>query len=127
MHKADLVNMIVHKTDLTARQVEVALTALVDTVQKALSDRHPVKIPGLGQFSIVKRAARQGRHPRTGEPLTIPETLAVKFSPWQDLRLAAKQAARQAHQSAQAAKASKPQTSAHRATPKTSKTKGRAP
>jgi len=107
MHKADLVKMIVHKTDLTTGQAETALSALVDTVQKALSDRQAVKIHGLGQFSVVRRAARQGRHPRTGEPLAIPETLAVKFSPWQDLRLAAKRAVRQGGQKGQRPKAAR--------------------
>ena len=107
MHTTDLLNMIVHKTDLTPRQAEAALYAPVDTIQKALSDRHPVKIYGLGQFSIVKRAARQGRHPRTDEPLAIPATLTVKFRPWQPLRVAAQKAARQVGLHPRPAKASK--------------------
>lgn len=66
-----------------------------------------MKIHGLGQFVIVKRAARQGRHPRTGEVLAIPETVAVKFRPWQPLRVAAQKAARQPALHPRPAKAAK--------------------
>lgn len=41
MHTTDLLHMMVHKTDLTPRQAEAALHALVDTIKKALSTGTP--------------------------------------------------------------------------------------
>ena len=37
-------------------------------------------LPGLGKLKATTRAARTGRNPQTGEPVEIPERMAVKFS-----------------------------------------------
>jgi DNA-binding protein HU-beta len=41
---------------------------------------------GFGSFKLVKRAARKGRNPQTGEELEIPETTVVKFTPAKALK-----------------------------------------
>ena len=37
-------------------------------------------LPGLGKLKATTRAARTGRNPQTGEPVEIPERMAVKFA-----------------------------------------------
>ncbi|MFN3985714.1 MAG: HU family DNA-binding protein [Rhodocyclaceae bacterium] len=37
-------------------------------------------LPGLGKLKTTTRTARVGRNPRTGEPVQIPERVAVRFS-----------------------------------------------
>jgi DNA-binding protein HU-beta len=49
-----------------------------------------VVLVGFGTFQVVKRAARSGRNPRTGEPLKIPAKKVVKFAPGKKLEDAAK-------------------------------------
>jgi DNA-binding protein HU-beta len=48
-------------------------------VQAALGHGDKVSLPGVGQFEVAERAARQGRNPQTGEPIAIPASKAVKF------------------------------------------------
>ena len=42
-----------------------------------------------GTFSVVKRAARKGRNPRTGEPIKIKASKSLRFRPASNLRKAA--------------------------------------
>ena len=43
------------------------------------------RLPGVGSFSLTRRAARTGRNPRTGRAVRIPARNAVKFSPSRSL------------------------------------------
>lgn len=79
------------KTELIAKIEEnfgskTAAHTAIDAVLKGISDSlqnegDSFSIPGLGTLKVVRRAARKGRNPRTGETLTIPESLVVRFSP----------------------------------------------
>ncbi len=42
--------------------------------------------PGFGTFTKKRRGSRQVRNPRTGEPITIPETVTLAFQPGQELK-----------------------------------------
>jgi DNA-binding protein HU-beta len=39
-----------------------------------------VPLKGLGKFRVVKRKARMGRNPATGEPIKIAAKTVVKFT-----------------------------------------------
>ena len=39
-----------------------------------------VTVKGFGSFQIKQKAAREGRNPKTGETIRIPEKLVLKFS-----------------------------------------------
>jgi DNA-binding protein HU-beta len=56
------------------------MDSLRDTVTKTLKKGDEVSISGFGKFSVVKRAARQGVNPRTGERVKIKASKAPKFS-----------------------------------------------
>jgi DNA-binding protein HU-beta len=59
---------------------EKAYDAFCAILEKAVSSGEGVRLPGIGSFSVVKRAARTGRNPQTGKTITIPARKAVKFS-----------------------------------------------
>jgi len=59
---------------------EKAYDAFCDILAKAISSGEGVRLPGIGSFSVVERAARTGRNPQTGKTITIPARKAVKFS-----------------------------------------------
>lgn len=71
MNKSDLVEAVARKANLTKADSSRAVDALVDCVTDALSRGEKVSLVGFGVFSVRKRAARQGRNPKTGAPLKI--------------------------------------------------------
>ena len=70
MTKQDLVNEVA-EVGITKKQASDAVNAIFDTIKDALVDGEKVSLVGFGSFSVKKREAREGRNPRTGEPLEI--------------------------------------------------------
>ena len=66
--------------DLSRKQIDELLNALVDTIVKSVKKAESVKIPGLGIFRLRKMKARMGRNPQTGEAIKIPARKKVGFS-----------------------------------------------
>ena len=79
MTKKDLVAAIAKETGLTKKDSEAALGAAVAAVTKALSKGESVQLTGFGTFSVKKRAARQGKNPKTGEAIKIKASKAPAF------------------------------------------------
>lgn len=70
MTKQDLVNEVA-EVGITKKQAADAVNAIFDTIKDALAKGEKVSLVGFGSFSVKKREAREGRNPRTGEPLKI--------------------------------------------------------
>ena len=70
MTKQDLVNEVA-EVGISKKQAADAVNAIFDTIKDALADGEKVSLVGFGSFSVKKREAREGRNPRTGEPLEI--------------------------------------------------------
>jgi DNA-binding protein HU-beta len=79
MNKTELIDAIVKETGLTKKDASKALDALTATVAKELKKKGKVQLVGFGTFETVKRAARTGKNPQTGEALSIPASIAPKF------------------------------------------------
>lgn len=80
MNKAELIDKIAEGSGLSKTDADKALQAFLDTVKAAVASDDTVALPGFGKFSRTQRKAREGRNPRTGEPVHIPASKAVKFS-----------------------------------------------
>ncbi|HEY5020391.1 MAG TPA: HU family DNA-binding protein, partial [Steroidobacteraceae bacterium] len=63
-----------------------ALDATVDTIKKALKKGDSVSLVGFGTFKVGKRAARNGRNPRTGATIKIKAAKVPKFSAGKGLK-----------------------------------------
>ena len=72
MNKTELVAAIAEKTDLTKKDAELALTAVVESITEALVKGDKVQLIGFGSFEVKNRAARVGRNPKTKEAIEIP-------------------------------------------------------
>lgn len=48
-------------------------------IASGLRDGKKVQLTGFGTFAMKKRKAKQGRNPRTGEPVPVPPHLSVVF------------------------------------------------
>jgi DNA-binding protein HU-beta len=77
MTKSQLVSHLADKTGITKKQAAAALETLAQTAYKQA--KNGFTIPGIGKLVVVKRKARMGRNPATGEQIRIPAKTAVKF------------------------------------------------
>ena len=79
MTKAELVEFIAEKADLTKADAARALDAVVEGVTAGLKKEGKVTLVGFGTFTAKKRDARTGRNPQTGETVKIAARTAVTF------------------------------------------------
>jgi DNA-binding protein HU-beta len=85
--KADIVEYVAGAVDgMTKKAAGEAIEAAMEAVTKALRKGERVQFPGFGNFSVSKRAARKGRNPKTGEPITIKASKNVRFRAGKDLK-----------------------------------------
>ncbi len=71
MNKTELINAVSEKADLSKKDAEAAITAMVEAITQALTEGEKVQLVGFGSFEVKTRAARVGRNPRTGEEIPI--------------------------------------------------------
>ena len=79
MNKTELIAAIAEKTELSKKDAEKALKAFTDVVAEELAKGEKVQLVGFGTFEVIERPARDGRNPRTGEPMPIEASKAPKF------------------------------------------------
>jgi DNA-binding protein HU-beta len=80
MNKSQLIDVVSADSGLSKADAGRAVESVLGTVTKALKKGDEVSIIGFGKFSVVKRAARQGVNPRTGERVKIKASKAPKFT-----------------------------------------------
>ncbi len=90
MNKAELVKRVAELAEVPKVTAEKVLNAFMEAVEEALAKGDKVVLVGFGTFQVVKRAEREGRNPRTGEPIKIPARKVVKFKPGKKLEEAVK-------------------------------------
>jgi DNA-binding protein HU-beta len=79
MTKAELVARLAEDTETTQAQAAKSLNSLIAILVDEIKDSGGVALAGLGSFTLVERAARQGFNPKTKEPIKIPASKTVKF------------------------------------------------
>lgn len=79
MNKAELVAAVAAKTELSKKDAERAVDAVVESIQEALGAGDKVALVGFGTFEVKERAARKGRNPQTGEEIDIAATRVPVF------------------------------------------------
>ena len=86
MTKADLVDQMAQDAGISKTAAAEALNSFIDGVTKALKKKNgKVTLVGFGTFVKVRRKARKGRNPQTGEPIKIKASNVVKFRPGKKL------------------------------------------
>jgi len=94
MNRAELVDLIAEKAELTKAAASRALDALLDGVTISLQKGDPVVIVNFGTFTVKQRAAREGRNPSTGEKIKIKAAKVVGFKAGKALKEAVKEDAK---------------------------------
>ncbi len=80
MNKGELIAKIAEDTDLTQKQVEQIVTALLDEIKAQVARGEKLTLTGFGTFQKRDRKGRTGRNPRTGEEIKIPASSVPAFS-----------------------------------------------
>ncbi len=86
MNKSELIDKVAGQAGLSKSDAEKAVNSFISVIESAVSADDKVTLPGFGAWSRTQRAARTGRNPRTGEPVQIPASKAVKFSVGADFK-----------------------------------------
>lgn len=81
MNKSELVKAVAADAGMTQADAGKAIDAVVKVVSDTLKKGDTVAIAGFGTFAPKKREAREGRNPRTGDPVKIPARTTASFKP----------------------------------------------
>ena len=86
MNKPDIVAAVARSSGISKTSADNAVDAIFSAITDALRKGEDVRLVGFGTFSTRRRAARQGRNPRTGETIQIPASTQPKFKPGRPLK-----------------------------------------
>ena len=79
MNKTELIAAVAEKTDLSKKDADAAVSAVLGAITDALKSGDKIQLVGFGTFEVRNRAAKQGRNPRTGETMTVPASKVPAF------------------------------------------------
>ncbi|MFQ5741853.1 MAG: integration host factor subunit alpha [Acidobacteriota bacterium] len=82
MIKANLAR-IVYETHggISYRDAKAIVDVLLEQMKNRLIRGESVKLSGFGSFNVIRRKARLGRNPQTGDRLQLPPSRYVTFRP----------------------------------------------
>ena len=87
MTKSDLVQTLSEKiSTLTKKECEVIVDTVFQNMRNALHKGEKIEIRGFGSFTVRVRRAKEGRNPKTGEKVFIPEKRIPFFKVGKELR-----------------------------------------
>ncbi len=86
MNKNEFVDRVADMAGMSKTDAARAVDAVFDAITEALKNGDDVRIVGFGAFSAAKRAAREGRNPRTRETIMIPASIQPKFTAGKGLK-----------------------------------------
>lgn len=86
MNKTELIQAIAEKEGMEKKAAEKAVNAVFESIGDALASGEKLQIVGFGTFEVRDRPEKQGRNPKTGEPITIPASKMPAFKAGKGLK-----------------------------------------
>ena len=87
MTKSELIeNIVAKQVQLSVRDVELAVKAIIDMMSQSLASGGRIEIRGFGSFSLHYRSPRTGRNPKTGDAVQLSGKNVPHFKPGKNLR-----------------------------------------
>lgn len=74
-----LAAIIKKNTDCSNATANSTFGDILAAIVKVTKKEGRLSLPGFGTFTVVKRAARKGFNPRTGQPITIKARKTMRF------------------------------------------------
>jgi DNA-binding protein HU-beta len=91
MTKSELINAVNAAAaekgiELSKKNTGELIDVVFETVAAVIADKERFSYPNFGTFSVKGRKAREGRNPRTGEPIQISASKSINFKAAPTLR-----------------------------------------
>ena len=86
MTKADLVEEVVKVSRLSKKHAEIIVNSVFTSIIEALHRDDKIELRGFGSFRVRRRRSRQGRNPKTGDHVEVPEKRIPYFKPGKELK-----------------------------------------
>ncbi len=86
MNKSELVDLVAEKTEMSKKDSEKAVKAVLDSITDGLVKGDKVQLVGFGTFEVRSRKEREGRNPATGEKIKIEALKVPAFKPGKALK-----------------------------------------
>ncbi|MGH9534436.1 MAG: HU family DNA-binding protein [Terriglobales bacterium] len=86
MTKADLIEEVAQAAEVTRKDGEKIVEAILDSIVQSLRAGDKIEIRGFGSFRTRQRQARLGRNPKTGESVPVPARRIPFFKPSKELK-----------------------------------------
>ena len=81
MNKADLINALAAKNEISKKDAEKAVNAVLGLIEEALKNGEKVQIMGFGSFEVKKKMERISVNPVTKKRLLVPPKLVLTYKP----------------------------------------------
>lgn len=81
MIKADLINKISRKMNISRQEAELGVNLFFQTIKETLLKGEEIELRGFGSFRFRRRSSRSGRNPRTGDSVDVPPKKVLYFKP----------------------------------------------
>lgn len=86
MNKSDLIKEVANRAGVSIKEAKKIVEATIEIISEHLKSGEDVKLIGFGTFATKRRASREGRNPRTGQPIEIKSRTVPVFSPGAQLK-----------------------------------------
>ena len=87
MTKSELIEEVsLQMPDMSKRDVEIVVETIFESMSAALTNHDRIEIRGFGSFIAKPRRAREGRNPRTGERVHVPQKWVPFFTCGKELK-----------------------------------------
>ena len=83
--RQELSRRIAQQADISQKQAQAALEAMLKSIREALQGGNEVRLVGFGSFKVRRSAARKGVNPRDRQPIEVPAKERVRFTPGKEL------------------------------------------
>ena len=90
MNKVELINAVAAKAEISKKDADKAVAAVLASIQDALVAGDKVQLIGFGTFEVKERAARTGHNPLTGSTIEIAASKVPAFKAGAALKNAVK-------------------------------------
>lgn len=79
MNKTELITAVAQEAEVTKKDAEKTVKAVIDVISSALEKGEKVQIIGFGTFEVRQRKAREGHNPSSGKVINIPASKTPAF------------------------------------------------
>ena len=81
MNKTELIAKVQENIDIevSKKDLTTILDGIIETIKTNVASGEKIALAGFGTFEAVKRAARECKNPRTGEPVHVEASKSPKF------------------------------------------------